>query len=197
MLFYIWPYRANQIIGIAMGSHPAPFFANEFLYFHESTWMKELKKNHLIKARKICNIFRFIDDLNAISDGVEFESIYCYIYPEELGLGKKNTKRHEASFLGLDIKIRDEKFQVSLYVKRDSFPFSVVRMPDKSSCIQSSIVFSAIGAESFRITRASNNPDSFFTAIKPLISLISRQGVSNRKIKRVILKFFKETSMRF
>ena len=72
----------SQIIGIPMGSDPAPFFANLFLYFYESKWINELKKNDLIKARKICNIFRFIDDLNSISDGGEFESNYSNIYPE-------------------------------------------------------------------------------------------------------------------
>ena len=36
-------------------------------------------------------------------------------------------------------------------------------MPDKSSNVPSSIVCSAIGAESLRIARASNNPESFST----------------------------------
>ena len=42
--------------------------------FMKSKWMNELKKNDLIKARKLCNIFRFIDDLNSINDVGEFES---------------------------------------------------------------------------------------------------------------------------
>ena len=41
-----------QIIGITMGPYPAPFFANSFLHFYESTWINELKKNDLTKARK-------------------------------------------------------------------------------------------------------------------------------------------------
>ena len=50
------------------------FFANLFLYFYESKWMNELQKNDLIKARKLCNIFRFFDDLHSINDVGEFES---------------------------------------------------------------------------------------------------------------------------
>ena len=38
---------------------------------------------------------------------------------------------------------------------RDLFPFSIARMPDKSSNVPSSTVHSAIGAESLRIARAS------------------------------------------
>ena len=135
--------------------------------------MNELKKNDLVKAKQLCNILRFIDDLNSINHGGEFESNYSYIYPEELQLGKENTDKHEVSFLGLNIKIKDEKFHFGLFEKRDSFPFSMVRISNKSSNVTSSIVYSAIGAESLRIARVSNNPESFSTAIKPLIARIS------------------------
>ena len=173
-----------------MGSDPASFFANLFLYFYESKWMNELKKDDLIKARKLCNIFRFIGDLNSINDGGEFESNYSNIYPEELQLGQENTDKHEASLLDLNIKIKDGKFQFSLFDKRDSFPFSIVRMPDKSGYVSSSIVYSGIGTESLRIATASNNPELFSTAIKPLIARMSRPGVSIGKINSSILTFF-------
>ena len=52
--------------------------------------------------------------------------------------------------MDLDIKIKDGKSYFGLFDKRDSFPFSFVRMPDKSSNVPSSIVYSAIGAESLR-----------------------------------------------
>ena len=90
--------------------------------------MNKLKKNDLIKARKLCNIFRFIDDLNSINDEGEFESNYSNIYPEELQLGKENTDKNEASFLDLNIKSKDVKFHFGLFDKRDSFPFSIVNL---------------------------------------------------------------------
>ena len=136
--------------------------------------MNELKKIDLIKARKLCNILRFIDDLNSINDGEEFESNFSKIFPEELQLSKENTGKHKASFLDLDIKIKDRKFHFGLFDKRDAFPFSIVRMPDKSSNIPSSIVYSAIGAESLRIARTSNNSELFSTSIKSLVARVSR-----------------------
>ena len=36
-----------QIIGIPMGSDPAPFFANLFLYFFEKKWVDDLKKRFI------------------------------------------------------------------------------------------------------------------------------------------------------
>ena len=71
-----------------------------------------------------------------------------------------------------------EDFIFGLFDKRDSFPFSIVRMPDKSSNVPSSIVYSAIVPESLRIARTSNNPESFSKANKTLIGRMSRQGVS-------------------
>ena len=99
--------------------------------------------------------------------------------------------------MDLDIKINHGKFHSSFFDKRDSFPFSAVRMPDKSSNVQSSIVYSANGAESLRIAKASNNPESFSTAIKPPISCMSRQGVSIGKINSSILKFFNKHHLDF
>ena len=105
-----------------------------------------------MNARKLCNIFRFIDDLNSINDDAEFEfgSNYSNIYPEELQLDRRNTNNHEANFLDLNIKIKHEKFHFGLFDKINSFTFSIVRTPDKSSNVTSSIVYSAIGAESLR-----------------------------------------------
>ena len=77
-----------------------------------------------------------------------------------------------------------------LFDKRDSFPLSIVGIPDKSSNVPCSIVYSAIGAESSWTARASNNPESFSTVIKPLFARMSRQGVPIGKINSSILNFF-------
>ena len=159
--------------------------------------LKKKKKNDLIKARKLCNIFRFIDDLNSINDGREFESSHSNTYPEELQLAKENTNKHEVSFSDLDIKIKDQKSHFGLFDKRESFPFSIVRMQDKSSNVPFSIVYSVIGTESLGIARASNNPESFSTAIKPLIARMSMQVVSIGKINSFILKFFNKQQLDF
>ena len=88
--------------------------------------MNELKKKDLIRARRLCNIFRFID--KSINDAGEFGKHFQDIYPEELELGKENSSNLEASFLDLDIKIKDGRFRVGLFDKRDGFPFTIVRI---------------------------------------------------------------------
>ena len=63
-------------------------------------------------------------------------------------------------------------------------------MPDKTSNVTSSIVYSAIGAESLRIARTSNNPESFSKAIKPIIARMSRPELSIEIISSVITTLF-------
>jgi len=94
----------RQIIGIPMGSDPAPFVANLFLYFYENKWMLDLKKKDLLLARKLSNIFRFIDDLNATNDNMIFQRSY----KDPVGT-RKIKHDFSASFLDLDIKIINNK----------------------------------------------------------------------------------------
>ena len=115
--------------------------------------------------------------------------ISSYIYPKELQQAKENNDKHKASFLDLDIKITDGKFHFGLFEKKDWFPFSIVRLPGKSSNVPSNIVYSAIGGESLRIDKASNNRESFSTTIQSPIARLKRQQVTIGKISSFILNF--------
>ena len=78
-----------QIIGIPVGSDPAPFFANLFLAHKEADWVKAQLKFGTIIVRKLDNSFQFIDDLLSLNDDSTFEKHYKDIYPTELELKKK------------------------------------------------------------------------------------------------------------
>ena len=59
-------------------------------------------------------------------------------------------------------------------------------MPDMSMNVPSNIVYSAIGAESWRIAR--HNPYLFSSVIKPLVICMSREEFFIKKINSVIIK---------
>ena len=99
--------------------------------------------------------------------------------------------------MDLEIKIKDGKFHFGLFDKRDSFLSSFAKIPDKSSNVPSSIIYSAIGGESLRIARASNKPESFSTAIKPFIARMSRHGASVGKKNNFLVKFFNKHQVGF
>ena len=112
------------------------------------------------------NIFRFIDDLIAINYGKNFENHYNEIYPSKLILQKKNTSHTETTFLDLHLCINKSQIQTSLYDKRNSYNFSVVRFPYKSSTIPSKMFFETTSAEILRICRATSTVIQFIKTSK-------------------------------
>ena len=98
--FSIGDHVFKQIIGIPMGSDPAPYFANLFLFYFEMKWMDKLKKDNFAATRKYSNTFRFIDDLITINNAGHFDKNINNIYPPELQLKKENhnnTSQHQNS----------------------------------------------------------------------------------------------------
>ena len=180
----------QQIIGIPMGSDPAPFFANLFLYYFENKWLRNLQRSNLQKARKFSNTFRFIDDLIAVNDGLEFLNHFKEIYPNELVLSQENENIQEATFLDLNIKIVDKRFTISLYDKRDGFPFNIVRLPYASSNMPSNIFYSSVGAEVLRIARATSLKVDFTRSVEILLERMFSQGATKKRITKTLLKTY-------
>ena len=117
----------RQKTGIGMGNDPAPFWANLFLYKYEKEYMSEPISNDKVKARHFHSTKCFIDDLGTLNDEGAF-SVYRDIYPPELQLKFEHSGTH-ATFLNLDITVKDGVFVYKLFDKRDAFPFFVVRIP--------------------------------------------------------------------
>ena len=172
-----------------MGTDPAPFFANLFLFFYEVQWIKLTKKSDYSRARRFLSTFRFIDDLISANDYGEFERSFKEIYPSELTLKKENEVDTEATFYDMEISVQDGKFDHKLYDKRDAFNFSIVRFPFKESNIPSKMFHSTIGAEILRICRATSSYNSFIQCCKPFMSRMRKQGANEQSIINVINKF--------
>ena len=94
------------------------------------------------------------------------------------------------TFLDLDIRISDRKFVVKLFDKRDSFPFSIVRMPYRQSNIPTNMFNAAISAEVLRIARATTNKADFKTSCHTYFQRMTRQGASDTTISRILKKLF-------
>jgi len=177
----------RQAIGIPMGIDPAPFWANLFLYQFEQRYITELISSDKVKARHFHTTKRFIDDLCTINDGNLFRDIYKDIYPEELELKLEHSGSH-ASFLNLDITIIEGKFIYKLFDKRDTFPFSIVRMPQISSNIPENIFYSALVGEFLRIARSTLLQQDFVNKAKELCQRMLNQGANRGKIRQNLSK---------
>ena len=173
-----------------MGTDPAPFMANLFLYHYESKFIKELNKTDRLSACKFCNIWRYIDDLSAVNDDKMFENNISKIYPPELELKKENTGYLNASFLDIDIQIINDKFSLKLYDKRDDFGFPIVRMPYASNNMPFSIFYSSFCSELLRIARCSTDKDNFIESGVPLMIRMFDQGAEISRTRESLIKLF-------
>ena len=119
-----------------MGIDPASFRAKLHLYAYEYKFIKLLMGTDKRKAMKFRFATRFIDDECNLNDGGEFGRSFQLIYSSDLEL-KCEHQGTRATFLDLEINISDGIFVYKLFDKRDSFPFFIVRMPNKSGNIPS------------------------------------------------------------
>ena len=190
----------RQTIGMPMGIDPAPFWANIYLYNYEAKYITGLVKSNntqnKIIARKFHSTDRFIDDLCALNDGGEFEKRHKNIYSEEMELKKEHQGTH-ATFLELETNIVDNIFVYKLYDKRDSFPFSIVRMPYLSSNIPYNIFYNSILSELLRIARCSLLYKDFLFKARELCQRMRNQGADSIFGKRSLLRFMRKHSACF
>ena len=178
----------RQKIGIPMGSDPAPFFANLFLFHHEFKWLKLNKESP--EAYKLFNTVRYIDDLATLNDNNVFHNNLNAIYPPELGLvlNRENDSELQGTYMDLNINIQNNRFDYKLYDKRNAFPFKIVRFPFRCSNIPRKMFFSPIQAEILRICRATAQFDSFIDSCNPFIHRMIRQGASKDSLQGPIRK---------
>jgi len=182
----------KQDIGIPMGIDPAPFWANLFLYHFESKFIQSLVTNGSKRAYNFHSVGRFIDDLCALNDRDEFSNSYKEIYPPELQLKIEHHGNH-ATFLDLDITIKDGCFIYKLFDKRDTFPFFIVRMPHIDSNIPSTIFYGAIFSEILRITRCT----LLFEDLVPKLSELCKRMITQGATKKFICKQIKKGFNRY
>ena len=111
------------------------------------------------------------------------------IYQNELELKIEHSGVH-ASFLNLDITIRDGIFVCKLFDKRDAFPFSIVSMPYTSGNIPVNIFYSALVGEFLRIARSTLLYEDFLPKASELIRRLNNQGakrhISSRNLRKVM-----------
>ena len=180
----------KQVIGIPMGTDPAPFMANLFLYYYENKFMTELISKDKRAARKFGYVWRYIDDLSAVNDDHTFENNIHNIYPPELELKKENTGYLSASFLDIDITIVDRKFSLKLYDKRDDFGFSIVRMPYVSNNMPSNIFYSSFCSELLRVARCTTGKDDFLKSCSSLMNRMFAQGAEYSRTRKSLIKLY-------
>ena len=109
------------------------------------------------------------------------------IYPPELQLKVERSGNH-ATFLNLDITVKDGVFVYKIFDKRDAFPFFIVRIPYIDSNIQKSIFYSALVGEFHRIARSSLLYKDFNEKAMELVNRMKAQGAQSLRCRKPLSK---------
>ena len=173
----------RQKIDVPMGIDPAPFWANLFLYTYENEYMSELISNDKVNARHFLATKRFIGDLGTLNNGGVFSDIYKDIYPPKLQLKIERCGTH-ATFLNLDITVKDGRFIYKRFDKRDVFPFFIFRVPCIDSNTPKSIFYSALVGEFLRIPRSSLLYKDLNEKAMELLNRMKAQGAQSLKMSK-------------
>ena len=110
-----------------------------------------VKKRSIRQARRLANVFIFIDDIVAVSGGGDFEWGFKEIYPPEVIIENENLIMKNV--LDLFIKAGNKQFYMHLYKKRGDSPFSKVRTTYWRSSSSSRMFSSTYGVEFLRTLR--------------------------------------------
>ena len=139
------------------------------------------------RAMKFRCANRFIDDECKLNDDGEFGRSFPEIYPDNLELKCEHEGTH-ATFLQLDITIRDGIAIYKLFDKRDNFPFFIIRMPDLGGNIPSHVFYGSVMSEFLRIARSTLLYSDFLPVAQSLFRRMLNQGGSQVKLLNQITK---------
>ena len=180
-----------------MGLPPAPQIANATLYHDEFKFQEIMTKQNYKIAKSLNHTHRFIDDISPFNDNGNFEKFRTQMYPPELVLNRENTGFQSASVMEMQINIVNNKFQVSMYDKRDGFKFEVTRYPSLKSNIPDKLLYTVFYGQLVRLSRVCNYEKGYIKDVKILVKRMKGKGAKIKLLKHTLVKFFKKYNLRY
>ena len=178
----------QQNIGIPMGTDCAPLLANIYLHMYEYHFMIKMQRTNIKEVRKFNNTMRYIDDLSALNNPI-FEKYKSTIYPESLILNPENKSSLKATFLDTNIEINSDcTINISIYDKRDDFPFEINTYPYPQSNISTKNAIKVYISQLVRISRICNNVENFHSRN----CIIAKKLMEHGFTKENLIKTFKQ-----
>jgi hypothetical protein len=180
----------QQNIGIPMGTDCAPLLANIYLHMYEHEYMINLQKKNIRQARKFNNTMRYIDDLATLNN-LDFEKEKENIYNSEyLTLNAENKSPKKATFLDTNIEIQNNKtINISIYDKRDDFPFEINTFPYPDSNISVKNAIKVYISQAVRISRVCSDIKSFHLRNHMIMETLLKHGFKKENLIKTFKKF--------
>ena len=182
----------KQVIGIPIGLDSGQDVANLLLFYYGSTYVENLSKENFPLARIFSECARYIDDLFS-SNFPDFQTHIPKIYPQALVVNKSSNEANKVAYLDLSIKIDEEHDLIlSIYDKRDDFPFQIVNYPFLDSCIPRKPALGVYISQLIRYARICSKYQDFCSRSLSLSNKLQQQGYKDKELKKLSKRFFHE-----
>ena len=166
----------QQCVGIPMGTNCAPLLAEHLLHDYESSAMIMFSRtNGHPQAKSFEFTRRYIDDLISVNNP-RFDKAIEKIYPSELTLKDTTLADGKVAYLDCQIEIWDRQLVMSLYDKRDDFPFAIHNYPHLDSKATCMPTYGVYISQLIRFAKACNTYTEFLTRHQRIVSTLMRQG---------------------
>jgi len=181
----------RQRVGVPIGVDPGPLIANLTLWYFENRFIDQLYRKDYGSALKLNNTFRLIDDITSVNSDLVFQEQCKLIYPANLILNKENVKDDKADVLDLSISIESNKFCVSVYDKRDNFPFEIVQFVPCTSNTPLNCSYGIFYSQVIRYNKICNVKVPFEVRVNTLFEIFVKQGYRPEKLIALLNKLHK------
>ena len=181
----------QQCVGIPMGTNCAPLLAELLLHDYESSAMIRFSRtNGHPQAKSFEFTRRYIDDLISVNNP-RFDKAIEKIYPSELTLKDTTLADGKVAYLDRQIEIRDRQLVMSLYDKRDDFPFAIHNYPHLDSNVPCMPTYGVYISQLIRFAKACDTYPDFLTRHQRLVATLMRQGFKYDLLCRKFKQFYR------
>ena len=122
------------------------------------------------------------------------EQMVGQIYPTELQLNKANSSDTEATFLDLNLLIKNGIVSSKIYDKRDNFNFEIVNFPFLDGDVPRSPSYGVYISQLIRFARVCSNVNDVNNKNLFLTAKLLKQGYRYHKIRKAFSKFYQRHS---
>ena len=171
----------RQKCGIPMGANASPMLADLCLSWMEFEYLKGRNIHRPLK------LFRYLDDV-LVFNCERFTEAVKNIYGDKLQVEKTNQTNDKCQYLDLEIQLKPE-LRIKIYDKTRDFNFHVIKFPDGSSCIHSSLIYNCFQSQIYRFSLICNHLNDFIYNIKLLYDELKYKNTDLNKLYLTILRF--------
>ena len=104
---------------------------------------------------------------------------------------KRRTHTHTLAYLDRQIEIRDRQLVMSLYDKRDDFPFAIHNYPHLDSNVPCMPTYGVYICQLLRFAKACDTYPDFLTRHQRLVATLMRQGFKYDLLCRKFKQFYR------